>query len=143
MPARAGQIVVEMTAGSRTFIQDVEVAKTKIRELGTVGASTNAGMVSGTKATTASIKAMEGQFANNNRAATAFINTVLGGGPIMQAAFPIVGGLAFAGMLETVGTKVVDYFKKLEEAPARTAEALPRDHGATGQRERSTSSDQR
>jgi hypothetical protein len=59
---------------------------------------------------------MEGQFANNNKAAAAFINTVLGGAPIMQAAFPIVGGLAFAGMLETVGTKVVDYFKKLEEA---------------------------
>jgi hypothetical protein len=124
MPARAGQIVVEMTAGSRTFIQDVEVAKTKLREFGTVGASANAGMVSGTKATTASIKAMEGGFANNNKAAAAFINTVLGGGPIMQAAFPIVGGLAFAGMLDTVGTKVVDYFKKLEEAPARATEAF-------------------
>jgi hypothetical protein len=113
-----------MTAGSRTFIQDVEVAKTKLREFGAVGASVNTGMVSGTKATTASIKAMEGGFANNNKAAAAFINTVLGGAPIMQAAFPIVGGLAFAGMLETVGTKVVDYFKKLEEAPARTAEAF-------------------
>jgi hypothetical protein len=113
-----------MTAGSRTFIQDVEVAKTKLREFGTVGASVNTGMVSGTKATTASIKAMEGQFANNNKAAAAFINTVLGGAPIMQAAFPIVGGLAFAGMLENIGTKVVDYFKKLEEAPARTAEAF-------------------
>ncbi len=124
MPARAGQIVVEMTAGSRTFIQDVEVAKTKIRELGATGQSANAGMVSATKATTASIKAMEGGFANNNKAAAAFLNTVLGGGKIMQAAFPIVGGLAFAGMLDTIGTKVQDFFKNLEEAPARTAAAF-------------------
>src|ERR1039457_6600410 len=99
MPVRAGQIVVEMTAGSRTFVTDIEVAKTKLREFGAVGQSANAGMVSATKATSASIKAMEGGFANNNKAAAAFINTVLGGGRILQAAFPIVGGLAFAGML--------------------------------------------
>ena len=124
MPARAGQIVVEMTAGTRTFVTDVEVAKTKLREFGAMGASVNAGMVSGTKATTASIKAMEGQFANNNRAAAAFINTVLGGGKAMQAIFPVVGGLAFAGMLSTVGGKVQDFFKNLEEMPVRVRDAF-------------------
>jgi hypothetical protein len=124
VPARAGQIVVEMTAGTRTFVTDVEVAKTKLREFGAMGASANAGMVSGTKATTAAVKGLEGQFANNNRAAVAFFTTVLGGGKIAQAAFPIVGGLAFAGMLGTVAEKAGDFFKNLAEAPARARDAF-------------------
>jgi hypothetical protein len=124
MPVRAGQIVVEMTAGTRTFVTDVEVAKTKLREFGAVGQSANAGMVSSTKATTATMKAMEGQFANNNRAAAAFVNTILGGGRAMQAIFPLVGGLAFAGMLTEVVGKVQDFFKNLAEAPERSAAAF-------------------
>jgi hypothetical protein len=124
MPVRAGQIVVELTAGTRTYVTDIEIAKTKLREFGAAGESANAGMISGTKATTATIKAMDGQFANNNRAAAAFFTTVLGGGKIAQAAFPLIGGLAFAGMLETVGGKVQDFFKNLAEAPARVKDAF-------------------
>src|ERR1035441_6665390 len=124
MPARAGQIVVEMMAGTRTFVTDVEIAKTKLREFGLVGQTTNAGMVSSTKATTAAVKGLEGQFANNNRAAVAFFTTVLGGGKIAQAAFPLVGGLAFGGMLVTVAEKAGDFFKKLAEAPVRARDAF-------------------
>jgi hypothetical protein len=113
-----------MMAGTRTFVTDVEIAKTKLREFGVVGQSTNAGMVSSTKATTAAVKGLEGQFANNNRAAVAFFTTVLSGGKIAQAAFPLVGGLAFGGMLVTVAEKAGDFFKKLAEAPARARDAF-------------------
>jgi hypothetical protein len=118
MPAKAGQVVVEIVAGgSAKFIADVASSEAKLRSFGATG-------VSETKATTAGIKAMEGGFANSNRAAASFITTVLGGGQAMQAIFPLVGGLAFAGMLVTVGEKVYDFFKKIQEAPEKAAGAF-------------------
>src|ERR1035441_3389508 len=41
---------------------------------------------------------MEGTWTNNLRASERFLANVLGLGPILQKAFPIIGGLDFVGM---------------------------------------------
>ena len=114
MPIRAGQIVIDITAGTGKFVVDMEQAKAKIREFGSTG-------VSETKATRAAFKALEGQMFNNSRAAEQFAEKLLGVGTIAKVAFPIVGGLAFGGMLSEVGTKVHDFFKTLQDAPEKAA----------------------
>src|ERR1035438_10892092 len=114
MPIRAGQIVIDITAGTGKFVVDMENAKAKLREFGSTG-------VSETKATRAAFKAVEEQLFNNTRAAEQFAEKLLGVGTIAKVAFPIVGGLAFAGMLGEVGTKVHDFFKTLHDAPEKAA----------------------
>jgi hypothetical protein len=124
MPARAGQIVVELTAGNRTFITDVEIAKTKLREFGTTAKEANAHAVTGVQATSGALRVLEGNMTNNLRASERFLANTLHLGPALQAVFPLVGAAAFAGILGELGTKVQDFFKDIEEAPARTATAF-------------------
>ena len=116
MPAKAGQIVIDVRAGTSKFVVDMEKANASIRSLGTAAGS-------GRAETTAFLKEAHGNILNNTRAASAFITTVLGGGKAMQALFPIVGGIAFAGMLVDLGSKVVDFFKKMEQGPEKAAGA--------------------
>jgi hypothetical protein len=124
MPARAGQIVVEMTAGTRTFVTDVEIAKTKLREFGTVGREVSASGVSGVQATSGALRVLEGNMTNNLRASERFVANVLHLGPVLQAAFPIVGAVAFGGILLNLGEKVVDFFKQVADAPNRIRDAF-------------------
>jgi hypothetical protein len=44
-----------------------------------------------------------------------------GVGKALQAAFPVVGAVAFAGVLGEVGSKVKDFFKTLHDAPEKAA----------------------
>jgi len=119
MPTKAGQIIIDVQAGTSKFVVDMEKANAKIRELGT----SSAGAVGELKATTATMKTLEGGLTNNNRAATAFLVNILKLGPAMQVAFPVIGAIAFAGVIGEVGKKVYDFFKQLSEAPAKTKSA--------------------
>jgi hypothetical protein len=117
MAAKAGQIVIDISAGTSKFVVDLEAAKGKIREFGAAGVGEH-------KAVSAAMKTLEGNFTNNKRAADAFITTVLGGGPLLKAAFPVVGALAFAGVIGEVGNKVYDFFKEMKEAPEKIGGAF-------------------
>lgn len=75
-------------------------------------------------AVSAGVRLAEGNFGTNTRAVARWLSTIAGAGPILQSLFPLVGALAFAGAIEMVGSKVVDFFKKLREAPARIDEAF-------------------
>ncbi len=48
------------------------------------------------------------------RAVERFISTTLGLAPVLSAAFPIVGGIAFAGMLVETGKRVFEFIAKLD-----------------------------
>ncbi len=117
MPVKAGQIVIDITAGTGKFVVDMEAAKAKIREFGSAG-------VSEAKATRAAFKALEGQMFENKRAAEQFAEKLLGAGAVAKVAFPLVGGLAFAGMLGELGHKVHDFFKEMKEAPEKIHNAF-------------------
>jgi hypothetical protein len=117
MSRRAGSIVISLSAGTAQFVADMEKAKAKIHEFGSTG-------VSETKATRAAFKALEGGMLSNTRAAEQFAEKLLGVGNIAKFAFPVIGGLAFAGMLAEVGKKVYEFYKGLEEAPEKIAGAF-------------------
>lgn len=112
MPRNVRTISINLNAGTAKFFADLDSAKAKIREFGHAG-------VSEAKATTAAMKALEGNFFNNTRAADKFLESVLGLGPVLRVAFPLVGGVAFAGMLGEVGEKLFEFYKKIREAPER------------------------
>ena len=117
MPAKAGQIVIDISAGTSKFVVDLEAAKGKIREFGSAGVGEH-------KAVSAAMKTLEGNFTNNRRAADAFVGMIPGMGTALKAAFPVVGAIAFAGVIGEVGNKVYDFFKNMEEGPKKIANAF-------------------
>jgi hypothetical protein len=60
-------------------------------------------------AASGALREMSGNFDHNVRAAERFLSTSLGLGPVLQAAFPLVGALAFGGVLVDVGEKLVKF----------------------------------
>lgn len=111
MAVRAGSVTVNLSAGTATFVRDMEVAKAKIKEFG----QAHGGTVSEMKATASTMKILEGHFLNNSRAADGFLEKVLKVGPALQAAFPVVGAIAFAGIIIETGHKVYEFFAKAQE----------------------------
>ena len=120
MARKAGVITIDLNAGTAKFLVDMDKANAKVAQFG----AANRSVISDTKATTAAIKALEGGFANNTKAATAFIAKILGGGPILQAAFPIFGLAAFGGVLAEIGTRTAKFFRDMQTGPERASGVL-------------------
>jgi hypothetical protein len=114
MATNAGVISIDVTAGTAKMVLELEQAKGKIREFGSAGESEH-------KKVAAAVKALEGNIFNNTRAADAFLLSMKGLGPVIQAAFPIIGAVAFAGVIGELGKKVYEFFKELKEAPEKAA----------------------
>jgi hypothetical protein len=114
MPIKAGQIVIDVTAGTSKFVVDMENAKAKLREFGATGVGEH-------KAISAAMKTLEGNFTGNKRAADAFLATIPGIGNALKTAFPVVGAIAFAGVLGEVAKKAHDFFKEMKDAPEKAA----------------------
>jgi len=102
----------------------VERVKASYDSLITKTRAADVASISGAKAGAAAVKGLEGGMLNSNRAAVAFLNTIAGMGPLLQAAFPLFGALAFVGVIETVYTKVSELWKGMEEAPRKIATAF-------------------
>jgi hypothetical protein len=75
------------------------------------------GTVSSMQASSAAIRALEGGMTGNIRAAERFISLIPGVGKALQAAFPVVGGIALAGIFVKIGEEAAKAIKKVEEAP--------------------------
>src|SRR5581483_3428511 len=112
MARRAAGVTVTFSAGSATFRRDVDQNTAKIRQF---GAHTTSSMA----ASSAAIRTLEGNFDHNLRAVERFLGTTLKLGPVLQAAFPIVGGVAFAGLLVDIGEKVVKFVRDIQTAPEK------------------------
>jgi hypothetical protein len=121
---KAYRLVVTLEAGTQKFFTDMKAAGVEVKEFERKVGEGSRATVSEMKATSSAVKALEGNFFNNTKAADAFLEKVLGLGPVLQLAFPIVGGLAFAGMLGEVGNKAYEFFKKMQEAPEKTKAAF-------------------
>ncbi|MGA7237090.1 MAG: hypothetical protein WBY44_15490, partial [Bryobacteraceae bacterium] len=137
MPVKAGQIVVNLTLGQAQFFMDLAKAKVGIKDFGAVGkaaaqgveaSATRAGIamreagahtVSSVQATSGALRTLEGNFGNNIRAVERFLATTVGLGPALQAAFPLIGGIAFGGLIVDLGAKVAKFYKDVAEAPER------------------------
>jgi len=77
------------------------------------GKATVSSMVAGSSA----MKELSGHWDNNTRGAVKFLSTIPGVGKALQAAFPLIGGLAFAGLITGIGEKVVEFVKKVNAMP--------------------------
>ena len=55
------------------------------------------------QAASAAIRTLEGGMTNSIRAAERFVSTIPGVGKALQAAFPVIGGIAFAGVIARIG----------------------------------------
>lgn len=71
-------------------------------------------MVPQFSAASGALRELQGNFDHNIRAAERFLSTTLGLGPILQAAFPLVGALAFAGVIFEMGKSLVKFGEEAE-----------------------------
>ena len=124
MAKRVGLISINLVAGTAQFNADMGKAKAQIVAVG--GAAQDAGkhVVSGMQASSAAIRVMEGGMTNNLRAVERFVSGTLGLGPALQAIFPVVGALAFGGLIVSIGEKVYTFFKNAQEGATRVANAF-------------------
>src|SRR5690349_1299385 len=120
---RAGAVTVTFTAGTAQFVKDTETAKAKVRDFAEhtkrAHGEAAAHIISEHKAASAAMKLFEGNFTNNRRAADSFLLTMRGFGPVLQAAFPVIGALAFVGIVTEVANKVHEFIKNMREAPEK------------------------
>ena len=64
-------------------------------------------------AASGALRVMEGNVQNNIRAAERFLTTTLGLGPILEAAFPVIGAVALGGALFEMGKKAFDAIQNI------------------------------
>jgi hypothetical protein len=117
MARKAGVITIDLQAGTSKFVLDLEKAKGQVREFG-------GHMTSSMASSSAAVRLFEGDVTHNLRAVERFMATTLGLGPLLRAAFPVVGAIAFGGVIAETGKKVYDFFKGIEQAPEKIGGAF-------------------
>jgi hypothetical protein len=120
---RAGVITINVDAGTAKFLVDMDKANAKLGQFGRAAQQAGQHGVSGVQATSGALRVLEGGLNNNLRAAERFTANVLGLGPVLQAAFPVIGGLAFLGLLGKLGEEVRKFYTDLRDAPEKMAGA--------------------
>lgn len=121
---KAGVLTIDIDAGTAKFLVDMDAANAKLRDFGSGAQQSGIHLVSSMQASSAAIRLLENPLGNNIRAVERFISLLPGMGKLLQAAFPVVGALAFADILVRMGTEAVNFYQKIEQAPARIAAAF-------------------
>jgi hypothetical protein len=124
MAKSAGGVVVNFTAGTATFLKDVELANGSVRSFGKNTQSSMFGARTAMISASTAIKELEGNFTGSSRAVARLLIDVGGLGKVMAAAFPVLGALAFVGVLAKIGEGVHKFFKDMEEAPKKIEQAF-------------------
>ena len=93
MARSAGTVRIVFEAGTAGFVADCQKAKSKVIEFGqgasTAGAATRSSMAE----STAAVKVLEGNLGGTTRAVSRFVSVTLGMGPVLSAAFPVIGAV--------------------------------------------------
>lgn len=131
MANKLRSLTVNFNAGTARFNADVDNMKAKIRDFGGEARASGAAMrefgnhtVSNMQASSAAIRTVEGNIQNNVRAVERFLTNVLPLGPALQAAFPVIGAVAFLGLVTELTKKANEFFRDIREAPQRIATAF-------------------
>jgi hypothetical protein len=95
-------------------LQSAKEAVKALRDSEEEEVETEVKSVSARQAATASLSLAEGRMMGANRAAGTFLATTLGLGPVLQAAFPVIGALALVDVL----SQIPKAFDKMEDAIA-------------------------
>ena len=114
--AQAVASIAEHEAAVRASTVELNAAKVAVNGLASSEENETQVLVrniSARQAATASISLAEGRMLGANRAAAAFLTTTLGLGPVLQAAFPIIGIAAFATVLYEVGKGAYNLYQNI------------------------------
>ena len=117
MGRSAGTVTIRFEAGTAGFVADVGKAKAAVRDFGT---KTHSDML----ANTAALRVMEGNLAGGTRAVARFMSVTLGLGPVLTAAFNVVGPILLGAAIVRTGETAAKFFKDMREAPERIATAF-------------------
>jgi len=102
------EINVVLAINDSKYSAAIERARAGIKRLQSDMKDAGASTVSSMQASSAAIRLVEGGIQNNIRATERFLSMIPGVGAALQAAFPIVGAVAFIGVLSRVGTSLKD-----------------------------------
>ena len=105
----AAEAVAQLTAAAAA---EVPVLQEQAAAASASAAATNVLGLSSRQSATAGIGILEGRMMSGNRAAAAFLSTTLGLGPVLQAAFPIIGALALGEVLIDIGKNAYEAYQK-------------------------------
>lgn len=100
--------------------RSVETEATAVR----AAAGASGGLVSANVSAAASMGLLEGRTLSMNRAAANFTTKILGLGPIMQAAFPVIGAIALIAVLYQMGEALVKVIKNAMDAGKEISKAF-------------------
>jgi hypothetical protein len=98
------------SAGVERIRRNTKQLKGEIGELGHRS-------VSSMQAASAAIRIFEGDVQNNIRAVERFVGSTLGWGNALKGIFPVVGALAFAGVIYRMGEEATEAFRKVQQLP--------------------------
>jgi lambda family phage tail tape measure protein len=117
MSVEAGGVNIVLGLNAATYTEGIKQAQRELDKF--AGKTKEAGhsTVSSMQASSAAIRGLENPLGNNLRAIERFITTIPGVGNALKAAFPLVGGIAFAGLLVDMGMKVAEFIKTVENMP--------------------------
>lgn len=124
MESTAGSVRTAFIADDSQYTPTMRKMQAQAKAFGV--ASTEAGnqaakagmhMVAPWQASSAALRVMEGNMTNNIRAAERFLAMIPGVGKALQAAFPVVGAIALAGVVGKLIGEVVKFIEKANAAP--------------------------
>src|SRR5437868_6845944 len=111
MSDAAGKVQIVLSVDKATYSQAMAEAQRQLDVFAGKAQTAGHSTVSSMQASSAAIRELNGDFTRNTRAVERLITTIPGVGTALKAAFPLIGGIAFAGMLVGIGTQVVDFIQ--------------------------------
>lgn len=122
--AAAGNINIVLSVNKANYTAAMAEAHRQLDVFAGKAAATGKTTASSMIAGSAAAKELSGHFENNTRGAVKFPTTLPGVGNALKAAFPLIGGLAFAGMLVGIGTQIAEFVKKANAMPQAIREGF-------------------
>ncbi len=118
MPEQAaGNINIVLSVNKANYTAAMAEAQRQLDVFAGKSKAAGHATVSSMQASSAAIRELKNPLGDNVRAVERFLTTIPGVGSALKAAFPLIGGLAFAGMLTGIATQIVDFVKKVNAMP--------------------------
>lgn len=112
-----GNVTVRLNLNSTGYSAGMAAAQKSMQSFTASSQAMGHATVSSAMAASAAIRVVEGNVTNNIRAAERFIATIPGVGRALQLAFPVVGAIAFAGVIGELVKRVVEFIDKANKMP--------------------------
>jgi hypothetical protein len=119
----SNNVTVTLVTNAANFSQGMKNAQAQLDTFAGKARSAGHSTVSSMQAASASIRLFEGGMTNNIRAVERFISSIPGVSKALQVAFPVVGGLAFAGLIAKLAAAVYKFIQTAKQMPRQIEDA--------------------